>query len=220
MFHARSLIAAAALFTALSSAHAQTPAKPSGSSAGAMQDMMQGGQMMDMGREGMARMGGPNAQEDAKNRGTVGIALALETDAVGAPGRLVVRGVEPQSPAHYAGIMRGDRIVAVDGQSVDGKKLDEAANMIRGEPGNAVKLGLDRAGAAREVTLTRVEAQRRPQRGMGRMGGMGERGGMGNMRGMGNMGSAGQMGGMMDMMRMHQGMMGSGPGGNAAEPQR
>ena len=163
-----------------------------------MQDMMHGGQMM----------GGTNAQEDAKNRGTIGIALALETDAVGAPGRLVVRGVEPQSPAHYAGIMRGDRIVAVDGQSVDGKKLDEAANMIRGEPGNAVKLGLDRDGAAREVTLTRVESQRRPQREMGR--GMGDRGGMNGM---------GDRGGMMDMMRMHQGMMGSGPGGTAAEPQ-
>jgi hypothetical protein len=59
-----------------------------------------------------------------------------------------------------------------------------------------VKLGLDREGTAREVTLTRVEPERR----------MAGRGGMRGMRG------------MMDMMRMHQGMMGSGPGGDAVEP--
>jgi hypothetical protein len=180
MFYTRGLIATAVLLAAIPGAHAQSPASPPSPRGGSMQDMR----------------GAANAHESAKEAGIVGIALALEADAVGAPGRLVVRAVERQSPAHYAGIMRGDRIVTVDGQPVDGKKLDDVASAIRGEVGSPVKLGLDREGSAREVTLTRVEPERR----------MAGRGGMRGMRG------------MMDMIPMHQGMMGSGPGGDAVVP--
>jgi C-terminal processing protease CtpA/Prc len=190
MLYARTLITAAALVAVLSAAHAQSAATPSRPRGESMQDMMGGGQMMG---------GAANGRESTKAGGIVGIALALESDSVGAPGRLVVRAVEPQSPAHYAGVMRGDRIVAVDGQSVDGKKLDDVADMVRGEVGSTVKLSLARDDKSRDVSLTRVEPQRRMRRGMGRMG---------------------NRGGMMDMMRMHQGMMGSAPGGAAAEPQR
>lgn len=48
------------------------------------------------------------------------------------------------SPAAQAGILAGDRILAIDGHSVDGKTLSEAVNEIRGPAGSTVELTLER----------------------------------------------------------------------------
>jgi C-terminal processing protease CtpA/Prc len=95
-------------------------------------------------------------QQAASDRGIVGIYPTLTADAVGAPARLIVRGVAPYSPAYNAGIERGDQIVAVDGQPIDGKSLSDIVTTIRGEVGSPVKLGLNRQGQSRDVSLTRV----------------------------------------------------------------
>jgi carboxyl-terminal processing protease len=58
-------------------------------------------------------------------------------------------------PSFKAGITRGDRILSVDGKSVDGLALRELVLKLRGPDGAAVKLGLDRAGKPVDVTLVR-----------------------------------------------------------------
>ena len=95
-------------------------------------------------------------QEDQNEAGIIGIIPAISADTVGAPARLMVRGVAPDSPAHFACIEPGDQIVAVDGKPVEGQKLSDVIAAIRGEVGTAVKLALSRHGQAREVSLTRV----------------------------------------------------------------
>jgi membrane-associated protease RseP (regulator of RpoE activity) len=194
----RIVIAAALLSLFAGAAEAQTQANPPQSPTAPPQasgrGMMENGPMMGQG--GMK--GSAPEQPAAKDRGVVGITLALDVNAVGAPGRLIARSVAPYSPAYYAGIASGDQIVAVDSQPVEGKGLSDVATAIRGEVGTPVKLSLNRQGQAREVSLTRVapvaEQEGHRMSGHGRMGG-------GGMTGIGGGGG---------MMGMHGGMMGSG----------
>ena len=57
-----------------------------------------------------------------------------------------------------AGLESGDRIVALDAESLAGRKLMEVVSLLRGEPGSDVALTIHReAEAPFEVTLTRAE---------------------------------------------------------------
>ncbi|MCL5038574.1 MAG: S41 family peptidase [Firmicutes bacterium] len=58
------------------------------------------------------------------------------------------------SPAEGAGLQAGDVITAVDGQSLEGKSLEAAQSLIRGEPGTQVTLTIRRLGE--KDLLTRV----------------------------------------------------------------
>lgn len=62
----------------------------------------------------------------------------------------VVRVVDG-SPAAKAGIMRGMRIVEVDGQPVAGKRATEVGRLVRGAPGTSVEI----TTTAATVTLVR-----------------------------------------------------------------
>jgi carboxyl-terminal processing protease len=65
------------------------------------------------------------------------------------------------SPADEAGLQAGDLVTAVDGESVEGKTLDEAVKAVRGESGTDVTLTIQRDQAALELTITRAEIQMR-----------------------------------------------------------
>ncbi len=60
------------------------------------------------------------------------------------------------SPSEAAGIKSGDKILAVDGTSLDGLTIDEARNKIRGKKGTQVVLSVVRGDtAATDITVTR-----------------------------------------------------------------
>lgn len=61
------------------------------------------------------------------------------------------------TPAYRAGLMAGDRIVEVDGQSTDGLTLDEAVARLKGDEGTSVTLGVVHPGkdAKEKVTIVR-----------------------------------------------------------------
>ncbi|MFK2824131.1 S41 family peptidase [Bacillus sp. B190/17] len=63
------------------------------------------------------------------------------------------------SPAEKAGLRPNDRIMAVDGKSLQGMSSSEAVLLIRGKKGTKVKLNIQRAGVteALEVTIVRDE---------------------------------------------------------------
>jgi carboxyl-terminal processing protease len=65
------------------------------------------------------------------------------------------------SPAEEAGLQAGDLVTAVDGESVEGKSLDEAVKAVRGESGTDVRLTIRREQASLELTITRAEIQMR-----------------------------------------------------------
>ena len=60
-------------------------------------------------------------------------------------------------PAAEAGIKAGDRIVAVDGQSTEGKKTPDVSAAMRGQAGTDVLLRIERAGKEFDVTVKRRE---------------------------------------------------------------
>jgi carboxyl-terminal processing protease len=72
--------------------------------------------------------------------------------------RILVEPIE-ETPAFKAGIKTGDQIVAVDGHSVMGLKLDEVEQLIRGRVGTIVSLSVlsHNAKTARPVPVTRQQ---------------------------------------------------------------
>ncbi|MBI5425542.1 MAG: S41 family peptidase [Opitutae bacterium] len=56
------------------------------------------------------------------------------------------------TPAERAGIRRGDRIVSIDGYTIDDPSTEKAVRLIRGEPGTEVKMVFFRPSIDREVT--------------------------------------------------------------------
>jgi len=65
----------------------------------------------------------------------------------------------PGSPAESAGLMPGDTIEAVDGQSLAGMSLIEAISLIRGPEGTSVTLRVLHENATESVTVTIVRAK-------------------------------------------------------------
>jgi carboxyl-terminal processing protease len=82
----------------------------------------------------------------------VGMRLQLDQQI----NRIVVAEPMENSPAMLAGIQSGDRILQIDGKSTDNMKVEQAAQLIRGEVGTQITLKLFRPGFQEfEVTLTR-----------------------------------------------------------------
>jgi carboxyl-terminal processing protease len=65
----------------------------------------------------------------------------------------------PDTPATAAGIVAGDVIVEIDAKSTEGMSIDEAVQLIRGEPGTTVSLKLYREGEEQflDKVVTRAE---------------------------------------------------------------
>lgn len=65
------------------------------------------------------------------------------------------------TPASAAGLQVGDRIVKVDGKTVEGYDLDEVRNLIKGPSGTGVRLAVERYGKRRwkRVRMVRQEVR-------------------------------------------------------------
>ena len=95
-------------------------------------------------------------QDDTEGQfGGLGLVVAMKDGYV-----TVVAPME-DAPGFRAGILTGDRIVRVEGKSVDKQPLTEVVKQLRGEPGSAVTLAVERpsTGATKNYTLTRAVIQ-------------------------------------------------------------
>jgi carboxyl-terminal processing protease len=63
----------------------------------------------------------------------------------------------PNTPAERGGVLAGDMIIRIDGNSTEGMSIDEAVSLIRGDEGTEVKLTILREGSEefQEITLVR-----------------------------------------------------------------
>ncbi|MEO9258069.1 MAG: S41 family peptidase [Crocinitomicaceae bacterium] len=81
--------------------------------------------------------------------GGVGVRFLIHNDT------LSVTNVIKDSPSYRSGIIAGDRIVAVNGKSISGKKLtnEQVMEMLKGEPGTEVTVSIFRKG---EITKHKI----------------------------------------------------------------
>lgn len=77
------------------------------------------------------------------------------TVTLGDDGYVHVAKVEAGSPALEAGVLPGDVIVAVEGEDIQNKSLDDVKMKIRGKEGTQVNLTVRREGQDISVTITR-----------------------------------------------------------------
>jgi len=81
-----------------------------------------------------------------------GIGIQISTDGE----NLTVVSPLVGTPAYRAGILAGDHVVEIGGETTEGISLDDAVRRLKGKPGTDVTLTvLHRTGEREEVTLTR-----------------------------------------------------------------
>jgi carboxyl-terminal processing protease len=86
----------------------------------------------------------------------VGLGVELKADN----GALLIVHVIPHSPAEKAGILDGDRIVAVAGQSTSAMSTDEAASLLTGPEGSLCRVTVVSPGQApREMSVRRAHVE-------------------------------------------------------------
>ncbi len=84
------------------------------------------------------------------NRGTfggVGMVIGIRK------GRLTVISPIDGTPTHRAGIIAGDVISSIEGESTVGMAVDDAANRLRGEPGTEVNFTIIREGETEPIRI-------------------------------------------------------------------
>ncbi|MBX7167120.1 MAG: S41 family peptidase [Pirellulales bacterium] len=93
--------------------------------------------------------------EESLNQEFGGIGIQVAADQV--DGRLTVLSPLVGTPAYEAGIIAGDVIVAINGESTAALSMDDAVLRLRGAPGTEVKVAVERAGEEepREFKLVR-----------------------------------------------------------------
>jgi C-terminal processing protease CtpA/Prc len=91
--------------------------------------------------------------------GVIGLSLHVGAERIGDPASLYVAHVYPAGPAQQAGLQHGDEIVTVNGEAVTGKTYEQVIQMVRGEAGAAVKLGIKGEGGTRELSIIRIASE-------------------------------------------------------------
>jgi carboxyl-terminal processing protease len=103
------------------------------------------------GGPGASRFDGTKRTAAGLDEHIVGIGVELKADDNGV--RIV--GVIDGGPAADAKLQRGDVITAIDGRSLNGLNLNQAADLITGPAGTRVGLQIDRDGRTGSVSLAR-----------------------------------------------------------------
>jgi carboxyl-terminal processing protease len=110
---------------------------------------------------GMARIFDDTADyqrpEDVhRHQSNGGVLITLD----GSDGAPLVIGVFADGPAARAGVLPGDRVIAIDGASVQGLRLYEVIVRLKGPVGSSVSLTVDRNGEQRTFAMERATAHR------------------------------------------------------------
>lgn len=83
--------------------------------------------------------------------GGIGAQIGVRSDRV-----TLVKIIEG-TPAERSGLLAGDAVLEINGQSTKGYTTEQAVEKIRGEIGTTVKLQIDRGGEVKDFSITREE---------------------------------------------------------------
>jgi carboxyl-terminal processing protease len=86
-----------------------------------------------------------------------GVGIQISTDRQ--TGQLLVISPMVGTPAYNAGVMAGDLIIKIDGKATDSMHLNEAVEMIQGEPGQPITLTVIHEGTKEQIDLTMSRAE-------------------------------------------------------------
>lgn len=82
----------------------------------------------------------------------IGVVISIDEEAE----KIVIVAPTEDSPAHEAGLLPGDYILAVDGTVYSGEQMNECVSAIKGGPENTtVKLSIERDGETKEIEVER-----------------------------------------------------------------
>ena len=95
------------------------------------------------------------AHQESANNAYVGIGISITVRQEG-DGFFVTK-VNEGGPADAAGMLAGDVIVEIEGQSAAGMTADDARNLVRGEPDTQVQLAVRRGSEIIAFSVTRKE---------------------------------------------------------------
>lgn len=98
------------------------------------------------------------AYEDVRIR-TQGDYGGVGLEVLPRDGRVTVMNPIPGTPGARAGIRPGDWFVTIDGEDVEGKGVDAVVELLRGQPGTTVDVGMGRPGVARPIPFQLERAE-------------------------------------------------------------
>ncbi len=88
-----------------------------------------------------------------------GIGIQIDTDRINGTPYIMVRSPIVGTPAYEAGIMAGDLIMKIDGQSTESMALNKVVDSIQGEPGTKVTLNILHEGSKTPVDMEITRAE-------------------------------------------------------------
>lgn len=101
------------------------------------------------------------AQAKAADESLSGTFTGIGVSLAGSETPPVIGAVIPNTPADEAGLLRGDRILAVDGKTTEGETVSQTVARVRGPEGQPVTLTIGRTGTSDfDVTIVRRKFDR------------------------------------------------------------
>ena len=97
------------------------------------------------------------AYQDAMSNSYVGVGITIQIREDGQGFDIIE--VTEGGPAQDAGVLTGDQLVAVDGQSLNGCEITDTQSLVRGEEGTEVELTVIRSGQELDLTVKRRKFQ-------------------------------------------------------------
>ncbi|MDR0427298.1 MAG: S41 family peptidase [Dysgonamonadaceae bacterium] len=90
--------------------------------------------------------------------GGIGAVISMQEDTI------IIREPYEGMPAASAGLLPGDRILSIDGESMEGKNTKDASEKLKGQPNTTLKLTYQRVGEKnpKEVTIERKRVHINP----------------------------------------------------------
>ncbi|MAY73740.1 MAG: hypothetical protein CMJ31_03270, partial [Phycisphaerae bacterium] len=97
----------------------------------------------------------PAEDNEDFEKGLTGEYVGIGAEVITRDGFLEIVTPLDGSPAFRAGVMAGDRVLEIDGESTEGKSVDESIEILKGDPKTPVTLLIDRDGDEIEVEVIR-----------------------------------------------------------------
>lgn len=68
-------------------------------------------------------------------------------------GKIIISEPYEKSPAQKGGLKAGDRILKVNDKTTEGKSVDDVSSILKGQPGTALKLEIERLGSEKPIII-------------------------------------------------------------------